>query len=376
MNEKHFHATLTQIEERAKRLLGDVPLRVPSMEALAESCRRDLDSVIYSAQQLRDDTQFRHEAVQTERLQLLRNLFGQLDVLESTAVAALQRVNDEDRRMTRTIQALADECHFPLPAPVVSCTSQDYFNIDTRLRLVQMPLTDGRHLLHLPDLAHEMAHILLADLNNPKSKAFKQAMREVKARVIKHFDERGKNLALGRSPASLVSRIPVWWKSWMDAWVVEFFCDLFGVFSVGPAYGWAHLHLCMRQPTDSYHYPTFNTTSHPANAARTTVIVEGLRMAGFGTDADELAKAWRQLLHITGEKSDADFAECYPSNLVRSTVEFGFNGYRDIGCRVITTASMGTCQLLLNESWRQFRAEPQNYPAWESAAMVRFYTES
>lgn len=375
MTEQYFHATLTQIEERAIRLLAGVPTHLDGMDALCESCRRDLDSVILGAQSLRDDDQYRDASVQTERLRLLRNLFGQLDVLESSAVAALQRVNDDDRRMTKTARVLAEECKFPLAAPVVSCTSQDYFSIDPKLRLVQIPLTDGRHLLHLADLAHEMAHGLFTDRHNPKVQAFKAALREVKALVYAHFDQRQKDLALGRSPVGLKERTPIWSKSWLNSWIVEFFCDLFGVFAAGPSYGWAHLHLCLRHDSDSHQCPFFDTTSHPANASRTTVIIDGLRMAGFETEADELAAAWADFLHLTRESSDADFVECYPNNLLRQVVEFGFKAYKETGCQVVSRSSMGKCQTLLNSAWQQFRSDPKKYPAWEAAAMKKFYSE-
>ena len=373
MNERYFHATLTQIEERAKRLLGEVPLRVEGMDVLAESCRHELAQVIRGAAFLRDEPQYRHKSVQTERLRLLRNLFGQLDIVESSAVAALQRARTEDFRMTRLVGELAAECRFPMPAPVVSCTSQDYFNINTPLRLVQMPLTDGRHLLHLPDLIHEIAHILLAELHNPRATPFKRALQEVKALVVGHFHQRSADLALGRSPIGLVARLPGWEQCWLEAWVVEFFCDLFAAYAIGPAYGWAHLHLCLRLPSDSYHCPSFTKTSHPANAARTAAIVDGLRLAGFTTDADELDNAWRELLTITGEKPDADFAECYPPDLIRHAVELSFKGFAEIGCLVMPQTRMGKSQALLNEAWRRFRADPDKYPGWENVAMNNYF---
>jgi hypothetical protein len=374
MNEAYFHATLTQIEERAKRLLGEVPVRLDGMDVLAESCRRELEKVICGATFLRDEPRYRHKAVQTEKLRLLRNLFGQLDIMESTAVAALQRARSEDFRMTRMVGELAAECQFPMPPPVVSCTSQDYFNINTSLRLVQMPLTDGRHLLHLPDLIHEIAHILLAELHNPRATPFKRALQEVKARVLAHFHQRAADLALGPSPIGLVSRLPVWKQSWLNAWAVEFFCDLFAVYAVGPAYGWAHLHLCLRQPSEAYNCPSFAETSHPANAARTAAIVDGLRLAGFSSEADELQNAWKELVGITGEKPEADFGECYPPQLIRQAVEFSLKGFREIGCQVMPLIEMGKSQALLNEAWQRFRTDPSKYPAWENTAMNNYFS--
>jgi hypothetical protein len=375
MNEAYFRATLNQIEERARRLLGDIPPHADEMEGLAQSSRHELERVIEEAVELRDKPRYQSPQVQTQRLWLIRSLFGQLDLVESFAVAAIQRVRTEDRRMTRLTRELAKECGFPMPAPVVSCTSQDYFNINTRMRLVQIPLTDGRHLLHLPDLIHEIAHLPFAELHNPKAIPLKQALKEFKARIHLHYEEREGELSLGPFPAGLVLRVPVWRDCWLKAWAVELFCDLFATYAIGPAYGWAHIHLCLRQPSVSFLCPSLTETSHPANAARMFAITEGLRAAGFGAEATELAEGWKGLVKVAEEKPEADYSECYPPELLRLAVDFSFQGYKAIGCLVMPRTGMGKGQALLNEAWCRFRTDPASYPSWEQAAMDRYFKD-
>jgi len=62
--------------------------------------------------------------------------------------------------------------------------------------------------------------------------------------------------------------------SWAKYWLTEFFCDLFAVFCVGPAFVWSHLHLAMKRRGDPYTTPDFSATMHPADDAR-----EALRLA-------------------------------------------------------------------------------------------------
>jgi hypothetical protein len=80
-----------------------------------------------------------------------------------------------------------------------------------------------------------------------------------------------------------------------------------------------------------------------------------------------------ELLTITGEKPDADFAECYPPDLIRHAVEFSFKGFAEIGCLVMPQTGMGKSQALLNEAWRRFRADPDTYPGWENIAMNDYF---
>lgn len=151
------------------------------------------------------------------------------------------------------------------------------------------------------------------------------------------------------------------------------FCDLFAAYAIGPAYGWAHIHLCMRRPTDSFLCPALTETSHPANAARMVAIIEALRAAGFAKEADELSDALEKLMIVTGEKPEADYNDCYPPELLRVAVDFSFEGYKKAGCVVMSRAGMGVAQALLNEAWRKFRADPTNYSTWEHLAMDHFF---
>lgn len=373
MKEAYFRATLRQIEERARRLLGDIPPQAEGMELLADACRRELENVIEEAEAVRTQAHYQGPAVQAERLQLVRNLFNQLDVLESSAVAAIQRRIGEDLRMTRLVRELANEINFPLPPPTVSCTSQEYFVIETGLKLIQMPLTDGRHLLHLPDLGHEMAHVLLTDLHNPRVKRFKEAVRDMQSYGFAHFHQRLLDLSLGPAPISLKQRIPYWQNSWKTSWPIEFFCDLFAVFAVGPAYGWAHHHLYVRMPTNAYYTPRQEISSHPADAARTQAIVAGLKTIGYEQEANDLAEGWQELMDLTHEIPDANFPVCYPTELMRKVTDLAFGAYQAAGCKVAAPQSAGECQRLMDAAWRKFRTDPEGYAAWEVAEMNGFY---
>ena len=62
----------------------------------------------------------------------------------------------------------------------------------------------------------------------------------------------------------------------MKFWMVEFFCDLFAVYTLGPAYGWAHLHLSAKRGGDPFDVPMLSASSHPADDARMRVMLVAL----------------------------------------------------------------------------------------------------
>ena len=167
MNE-YFEGAVSQLLERTRQLCDLIPAGLGrEVAALEVACRDRLKIVGKRLRLLRDRPELRESDNQRERLRLFRRARGELDHLESVAVTALCRWNAEDRWMNQIAERLAGEIRYPLPTPVVSCASQRYFHTYPDLRLVCVPLAEGRFLLHLPDLYHELAHSLLEFVGIP-----------------------------------------------------------------------------------------------------------------------------------------------------------------------------------------------------------------
>jgi len=76
-------------------------------------------------------------------------------------------------------------------------------------------------------------------------------------------------------------------KCWIVNWTTEFFCDLFALYTLGPAYAWSHLHLAATRGEDPFKAPTLSSGSatHPADGAEREDFVALIRQSGFRTPA-------------------------------------------------------------------------------------------
>jgi hypothetical protein len=66
---------------------------------------------------------------------------------------------------------------------------------------------------------------------------------ETTAGLHEQFAERRVREGSRRGPQSFRDEIDIWEVIWTPYWLFEFFCDLFAVFTLGPAFVWSYFHL-------------------------------------------------------------------------------------------------------------------------------------
>lgn len=368
MNEAYFKGALNQLEERILQLITRTPPHVPEMELLEQRCREMLSEQLVLCRRIRDEPVYAHPGVQGERLDLYRNLVEQLDIIESVAVAVLVRANEDDHRVNLLMKEITREVGFPLTRPVVSCSSQNYFYVYPHLNLVYIPLMESRQLLHLPDLYHELCHLILAEKHDRRADPFKQVLKETKARMYGEFEILRSRLNLTPAPQRLKEQIDLWQYCWFNDWGVEFLCDLFAVFATGPAFVWAHVHLCAKHRAMPFALPSLDRVSHPADAARYYVMTEALRLCNFDLLADQIDPIWRELLHVTKESPSDEYEICFPPKMLSWLAESALQAYQEMNCRCVTPKSQGRVAGILGDAWQQFWQDQEGYPVWENQA--------
>jgi hypothetical protein len=373
MNEAYFQGALGQLEERILQMIERIPSNSAEMELLEQRCRSDLSIQLDLCRELRTSPIYTNLAVQAERLDMYRGLVEELDLIEALAVAVLVRANEDDLRLNLLVKEIVREIGFPLTRPVVSCSSQSYFHIYPHLNLVFVPLMESRQLLHLPDLYHELCHSVLAERNDRRVAPFKDALRDTKARMNGELTVLRSTFGLNKTPNRLTDQLPLWTYCWSNNWGVEFFCDLFAVFAVGSAFVWAHVHLCAKRRALLYALPQIDQLSHPADAARFEVMLEGLRLSGFHIEITRLQTAWSELLQVTGERPSDEFELCYPATSLRWMVEIAHAAYGKMGCRTFVPGSSARVASLLADAWSRFWSDVDGYPEWENAAAKRLF---
>jgi hypothetical protein len=367
----YFIGSIKQHQERGRRLMERIPPNLPrEFHVLVQKCNDELSVLLDGLRVLLEDARMQLPNYQSERLRQFRRIAEHMGFLETTAIAALERHNADDIFLNRLIEIIKMETHYPLLPPVVTSLSQQYFHIFPNLNLLFVPLSEGDFLLHLPDLYHELAHPLVTEPYNPRVKPFQDALSRALDVVLEYVaNEQQKEERRGiHAPQRISFYLYLWQKSWLE-WIIEFFCDIYAVCSIGPAFAWSHIYLCAKYSNDPYDVPTMSLISHPADDARMKTILYALRKLGFEDEAKAIKMKWDELIVISGAKAEPEYKRCYPDSLLQQIAEIAVTGVGSLGCRVAEPKTNTPVYSLLNEAWVEFWKDAKQYIAWERSAV-------
>lgn len=363
----YFEASIRQHLKRGEYLVGSIPRPTDlpqEFHRLVQTVNEELVHVLEELEFLLNDSQIQSPDYQPERLRRFRRAVQQLNILESTCVAALTRHHSDDGFLTRLVMAISNEIKYPLLPPIVTSLSKQYFHIYPLWNLMFVPLSEGAFLLHLPDLYHELAHPLITTRFNPRLKPFQGALWEVLGLVFSHIADEKQREKRGRGPRRVSHFLKLWEQSWID-WTIEFFCDLFAIYTLGPAFAWSHVHLCTIENANPFRVPIFQPSSHPADHARMHVMLYGLRLIGFDLEADAIEDSWNKLVTISGAKIEPEYQRCFPEHILESIAQKGYEGVFESQFRIVSQDTDQPIHNALNEAWTVFWTVPKGYTDWE-----------
>lgn len=357
----YFDGAVNQLVKRGKLLLSKVPRNLPrEFHLLEQRCRDRIQQVLID---LRENPEIQLPAV---RLRALRRAVHELDYLEAIGIAALNRADlEEDVWLNELILRITQEIAYPLLPPVVTSLSHSYFHIYTDLNLLRVPLAEGSFLLHLPDLYHELAHSLTIYPNDPRVEPLQSELLKVLDYVLLHNVGEIEKLDRKGVHEEFKLHVGLWNECWWRSWGFEFFCDLFSIYTVGPAYAWSHYHLSAKRGADPFEVPTRRLLRHPADNARMQAMLRALEEIGFAKEAQTIRQRWDELVAVSGFKPQPEYYRCYPHHIIEFLIQRSLAGTRTIGCTVVEPEATGTMFKLLNGAWSQFWKEPQTYSVLE-----------
>lgn len=366
----YLKGTILESIERAKKLKAKFPngLNV-YFQKLAESSLNKIDEVISHLNYYLTDSRYLTDNNQQHRLKALKELVRELDILENVVVAAINRYDEKDDvRVNVMVQKICKEINYPLIPPTVTCLSQEYYRIFPSYNLLCVPLLECEFLLHLPDLYHELGHPLLDLQDNPKIEEFNNQIGGFYFLVRSHFDKLIQDDQ--RVNNSEYTDHYQRWQSFWQNWSIEFFCDLFGVCTLGPAYAWSHFHLSAKQGQNPFYVKKVGDySSHPNDESRMQVICLALELLGYNDEKNKVIEKWESLQEIIPYGHDPAFELAYPKELLELCAIHGLEAVKGIGCNVANKSNSGEIFSMLNEAWEKFWKNPEEYFLWESKSV-------
>lgn len=136
----------------------------------------------------------------------------------------------ERSRLTRLCHRLAEQVRWPLPAPLVTAISSQYYWTQPVFNVICVPTAEETTLLGLPDLCHELAHVLFLHHETILLGDFIQLLAAYIAQERQQVDAH-------QRPPEYRALYDYLFTQWRDAWVQEFVSDMVATYLVGLAFG-------------------------------------------------------------------------------------------------------------------------------------------
>lgn len=350
--EQLFHDLLQRCRFLGSELAA-VSIEAPEIVAYRDRIHKQIDRSIAVIESLIDDLQFAEPDFARNIYHAYKRLSEYTQFADEGPVSALSRFQPRDLFLTRLVAAMCAEFDLPHVRPLCSAITTQYYCIFPHMDLLLVPHSEPDHLLGLPDIYHELGHLLFRDSAT--------LIERLRARSQAHF--RNEVLRAGREgwPANSVDVLKVYSNQWFDSWVIEFGCDLLATYVCGPAFGWTNARLCARLSSAFYEI----SASHPADAARTAAIRLMLQSQGHVTEAHQIDLQWDELQKTAVQSEPQEFRLAFPNALLEGIVEEVIGYCPSAGIKPYNSATMPIAKLL-NDSWSQFLQDPAAFRAWEA----------
>ena len=362
---------------RAERALARVPTN-PSDELvpLGLRCYDELNRIIGTLSQLAEKAASGGARQQSQRHRQYQRAVRDIEFIEGVGLTALERANETDWRLNRLVKQIRKEISYPLILPpAVTSISREYFYIHTRFdfNLLCVPPGEGYSLLHLADIYHELAHPLLLDSHLPSTRPLRHGLTAIRDLVLEHFFTEMQEEERQRGPREFTAYLELWMQCWYRHWATELICDLFATYTLGPAFAWAHVHLCAKRSQTAFAVPNETLLTHPADDARMQVMLFGLDRLGFQEQATAIEKRWLEVVKLFASGRQAEYRRCYPRKLLGKIEDVTYEAVSKTGCRIATPGLTDFVHSTLNQAWEKFWDGSDTFHQWEEEAVAKLY---
>ena len=245
--------------------------------------------------------------------------------------------------------------------PIVTTisNSENYYWALPTYDIIAVPTGEERNLLNLPDLYHEMGHLIFNQYETYlKGKIELNISQFYQAEIQRVVDE-------DRDP-KLISIFRDKNSRWISGWVMEFACDFIATYLVGLAYAWTNLKLTTLSSGKDKIYADW--PSHPSDESRMRGIFYVLRVMGHNLEVIEIENNWNTFLTATSNPIPANYSLVFPQQLIEQLADNVFAGCQAIDLRIYNdqVAKFGNpISKILNDAWQKLFNNPSNFHIWE-----------
>ncbi|MBL7894840.1 MAG: hypothetical protein JNK50_06085 [Bacteroidia bacterium] len=237
--------------------------------------------------------------------------------------------------------------------------SENYYWAHPVFEIIAVPYGEENNLLNLPDLFHEIGHLICKQYPNIVDSKFVPSLdKYFKDEIDRSYDEKTHEHYVPFYTEKL--------SKWKDYWIEEFTCDLIATFLCGPAFANANMKMSALSNGSSAIYA--DSPSHPSDEARMRAVFLMLDKLGFNNECAKIKADWELFLHHTNNPKHPDYKFIFPNDLLAELTEIVYDY-----CVGIDLASYNE-QLKnhkepiskhINDAWNLLHSKPKEFEDWQ-----------
>lgn len=362
-----------------KRLIPH-PLKYQALSSLADRCSRIIDIRIHTLDYLLSELENRSEDDIRDIFRGFRICAREIEAVEYYGISSLYYETEEIEYMNKLVFRLHQEINLPLTPPSMTCISTSHYCFFPFTNIIITPIGEVDFLLHLPDLLHEIGHeVLLNKQIELRLQKVDEYYNSALTKITEYYQELLTTRRRGIGPQRILRLLREIHSQWKECWIEEFFCDLFALYTLGPAYAWSHFHLTAKKSEDAFNFPGILIEKHPSDESRMRLLLRGLEILGFEDESEKIKQKWNSLPLVIHSSPDSSYQYAYPNDLMEEIANLLLNGMTESNFTIITPeelekSNQETIISILNAAWIQFWENPDTFRQWEENAIQTIKT--
>jgi hypothetical protein len=261
----------------------------------------------------------------------------------------------------KKISRIYEEINCLQKKPIITTisNSESYYWALPSYNIIAVPTGEEKNLLNLPDLYHEIGHLV--------EMQYRHDFRDEFIPILDGFyrDEEQRVVDEQRDPA-LVPFYREKRANWINGWIMEFTCDFIATFLVGPAYAYTNLKICTLSSGKDRIYADF--PSHPSDEARMRAIFYMLHQLNFGKEVRDIDALWQEFLRHVNNPMPTNYAYIFPQKLIEALGQTILKACQRVDLRSYPDQLKkfdSPISRILNDAWVEVLGNSALYKTWE-----------
>ncbi|HEY9044624.1 MAG TPA: hypothetical protein VIN08_01965 [Ohtaekwangia sp.] len=281
--------------------------------------------------------------------------------IEAARFEVITKYNGPEIYFHHKIARIYDEIqHLSVPPLLATISNSDnYFWVHPVFEVIGLPFGEENNLLNLPDLYHEIGHLIF--------KQYPEIVKnEIWPAVEQYFHDQINQSYDEKTSDHYVPFFNSKRKRWDESWIEEFGCDMIGTYLCGPAFAYSNMKMAAINDGSKDVYS--DSYSHPSDESRMRAVFFMLEKTGHKGASDQIKASWDDFINHTNYTKHPDYKYIYPDDLLRKLADVVY-GY----CQDIDLASYSDqvqkhtnpISKIVNDAWQEILSNPHTFERYQ-----------